>query len=490
MSTTKRFIASVSVLFLTAAILLPVYAQQDTRASLFSQADEMIKVAKEMQADVLAPKAHGKGMEHYRKAESDFKRGKELGEIRKQLRAAVSYLQKAIAATKLANVTLSSAITARNGALNAEAQNFSADKWREASKKFAEAGGELEDGDVNGAKKKGAEARNLFRAAELAAIKANYLSETWNLLKQAEKQEVKKYAPNTLKIAQDLIAKAEKELTENRYDTDMARGLARQANYEAKHAIYLANTIKQLEKNKKSWENLFLVSEEPIQKIAASMDLRATFDTGYGKATDTIIKKIQTLQDENRKRSQSLTDRNQQIALQDERIAELEKKLGGVEAEKSELTKRMDAEKKIRAKFVSVEKLFAREEAIVLRQANDIIIRLVGLNFGVAKSIIEPQYYALLTKVQTAVRTFPAAALTIEGHTDSYGSDENNLKLSNERAEAVKQYILANMGLEASRVSAVGYGESSPIASNETAEGRTKNRRIDLVIHPNTVGTF
>jgi outer membrane protein OmpA-like peptidoglycan-associated protein len=78
----------------------------------------------------------------------------------------------------------------------------------------------------------------------------------------------------------------------------------------------------------------------------------------------------------------------------------------------------------------------------------------------------------------------------VQGHTDSYGSDEQNLQLSNQRAEAVKQYLLANSNLDASRVEAFGYGESKPIASNETTEGRAANRRVEVVIHPWIGGTY
>ncbi|MCB0294734.1 MAG: OmpA family protein, partial [Calditrichaeota bacterium] len=96
-----------------------------------------------------------------------------------------------------------------------------------------------------------------------------------------------------------------------------------------------------------------------------------------------------------------------------------------------------------------------------------------------------PKFFSLLTKVQNAIRTFPESNLTIEGHTDSFGSDSQNLALSEKRAEAVRQYLLANMSnLNPDRVLAVGYGESKPIANNETREGREKNRRIDIVIHP------
>ena len=70
---------------------------------------------------------------------------------------------------------------------------------------------------------------------------------------------------------------------------------------------------------------------------------------------------------------------------------------------------------------------------------------------------------------------------------DSFGGDEANLALSKKRAEAVRSYLIANMPSgESRRIDAVGYGESRPIGNNETAEGRTKNRRIDLLLIPNS----
>ena len=112
------------------------------------------------------------------------------------------------------------------------------------------------------------------------------------------------------------------------------------------------------------------------------------------------------------------------------------------------------------------------------------IIRLVGMNFASGQAVIRPDHFALLTKVKQAIAIYPGAKITIEGHTDAYGTDETNLKLSQQRADAVAQYLLANSNLSADKVEAVGYGETSPIANNETKEGRAKNRRIDVVIKP------
>jgi outer membrane protein OmpA-like peptidoglycan-associated protein len=459
----------------------PAFPQQDIKSSLFQEATEAMQSAQKVHADVLAPKSYGEAIKLYREADDNFNKGKNLEDIRKRLRASVVYFNKAMQATKLAEVTFVSSSKARSDARSAEAALYAAELWIKAEAKFAEAARNLEDGDINDARKKSGEAERFYRDAELAAIKANYLQETWSLLEQANKMKVKENAPKTLDRAQELIKQAEKELNENRYDTDVARSLAQQARYEAKHAIYLNNLITQLKKDKQTWEDLILDSEVPLQRIAATMDVLAEFDTGYDETTHQIITYIQTYQDSVAKLSRIVTDQRQQIENYKEQ-------LGGLTEEQSELKKQMEAQARVREQFQAVEKMFSREEARVIREGNDVIIRMVGLNFASGKSIIEPQYFGLLTKVQNAINTFPDCSVTIEGHTDSYGSDATNLRLSEERAEAVRQYLLANLRLDDSRISSVGYGESKPIANNETAEGRARNRRIDVVIHPRVPG--
>ncbi len=113
------------------------------------------------------------------------------------------------------------------------------------------------------------------------------------------------------------------------------------------------------------------------------------------------------------------------------------------------------------------------------------LIRPVGLVFASGSAQIETQYFTLLRKVQDALRVFPDTVIVVEGHTDSFGGDETNFKLSQDRAESVRSYLLANMrDLAPADVQAVGFGESRPVANNETVEGRAKNRRIDVVIRP------
>ena len=109
---------------------------------------------------------------------------------------------------------------------------------------------------------------------------------------------------------------------------------------------------------------------------------------------------------------------------------------------------------------------------------------ILELTFESGRATVDPKYRPLLDKVRQAAAVFPRSQIIIEGHTDSYGSDDTNLRLSRERAEAVSEFLRDAFGIPAFRVSAVGYGETRPIANNETPQGRARNRRIDVRIEP------
>jgi OOP family OmpA-OmpF porin len=105
-------------------------------------------------------------------------------------------------------------------------------------------------------------------------------------------------------------------------------------------------------------------------------------------------------------------------------------------------------------------------------------IVLRGVNFDFDKSNIRPDAAVILDEA-VRILSGSASAVSIEGHTDAIGTDAYNQGLSERRAASVKRY-LADHGIDASRLSTVGYGESRPISSNQTREGRALNRRVEL----------
>lgn len=108
-----------------------------------------------------------------------------------------------------------------------------------------------------------------------------------------------------------------------------------------------------------------------------------------------------------------------------------------------------------------------------------IILR--GVEFDYDKSDIRPDARPVLEEAVAILRENPDVKVVIEGHTDSIASEAYNQKLSERRARAVYRYLVA-AGIDPARLSVVGYGESRPIASNDTPEGRARNRRVELRI--------
>jgi len=107
-----------------------------------------------------------------------------------------------------------------------------------------------------------------------------------------------------------------------------------------------------------------------------------------------------------------------------------------------------------------------------------------GLLFDVDKYELRPQSKENLRRLAAILNKYPDTNIIIEGHTDSTGSREYNLLLSERRARAVAAY-LAELGVSSSRFTIMGYGPDQPVASNDTAEGRQQNRRVDLGIIAN-----
>jgi OOP family OmpA-OmpF porin len=107
---------------------------------------------------------------------------------------------------------------------------------------------------------------------------------------------------------------------------------------------------------------------------------------------------------------------------------------------------------------------------------------ILDLQFEIKQDDIQREMKEKLSVVGTFMKKYPDTTAIIEGHTDNVGTEEFNLKLSQQRAESVVSYLMDSFHIASNRLTAVGYGTSRPIADNDTSEGRRANRRIDAVI--------
>jgi OOP family OmpA-OmpF porin len=111
--------------------------------------------------------------------------------------------------------------------------------------------------------------------------------------------------------------------------------------------------------------------------------------------------------------------------------------------------------------------------------AEKIVLR--GVNFDFDKATIRPDAKVILDEAASQLSKNPDVRVSVEGHTDSVGADAYNQKLSERRAASVKSYLVGK-GVSDARLATTGYGESKPIASNNTKDGRALNRRVELLV--------
>lgn len=462
----------------------PALAAASTDAAALAAAVEKARAEK---LDVFAPKAFAAAVLASQNATREAERGRAPEKVTARVQEGEAALQKARAVADNARQTLASALKTREDAIVADAPKLASEAWTKASERFQQAMRANESGDLPNAQKRGAEAEVLMRGAELIAIKGGVLNEARALIAQADAAKVARFAPRSLQSAKRHLGEAEQEIQRNRYDLAMPRKLAAQARYDARHAAYVAQqaerVLQQEKEGQAGVEALILSWEEPLQRIASDMELDIRFDEGPQEPMKELGEYAQQQAQEMRRLKQELQDRDEQIASLNSQMKRVESRLGGESQERIALQRQVDAQARMRANIATLEASFTSDEARVYRQGEDVVVSLMGINFPSGRSTIDGSSTALMRKVQQALALFPGASLVIEGHTDANGSDSANLILSQDRADAVKQYLVSNLGADAEKVSSIGYGEARPVATNETAAGRARNRRIDLVIH-------
>lgn len=122
----------------------------------------------------------------------------------------------------------------------------------------------------------------------------------------------------------------------------------------------------------------------------------------------------------------------------------------------------------------------------VTRDGDNIILNMPSaITFDVNSSALKSNFFNVLDSVALVLKEYDSTLVTVAGHTDSSGADDYNMTLSQQRAQTVAQY-LGNHGVVNERLAAVGYGESRPVAGNDTAENKARNRRVEITLDPIT----
>lgn len=134
----------------------------------------------------------------------------------------------------------------------------------------------------------------------------------------------------------------------------------------------------------------------------------------------------------------------------------------------------MDAQQEKLARIPGTEVERVDEDTLLVHFENDVL-------FAVDSTAVDSDGRQTLGEVASVLEEYPKTAVIVQGHTDSTGSEEYNQNLSERRASAVRNQ-LANEGVDPTRMATMGFGETSPVASNDTESGRRQNRRVDIML--------
>lgn len=270
---------------------------------------------------------------------------------------------------------------------------------------------------------------------------------------------------NAGEINPKAMEEAIKILEQARKITDKKK-MAETARLAAQHATRaIKETIKFLEEKAAAEE------EARRQAERAALEERA-------KRAETEAEKLAVQLEEIKQEREALAREMSELARQTRELAEERDRLAAeaarLEAEREEIKKERDElASKLKGALSSV--------AETTETARGLIVNLAGVLFDLNQATLKPESQLKLAKLAGILMVFPDMKLSIEGHTDSTGSEDFNLKLSTERARTVYEFLMSQ-GVSPERMKYQGFGSSRPVAPNDTEANRAKNRRVEVIV--------
>ena len=462
-------------------LLAPTAASGQSIEAQVDSVNARLNAARSDRLHLIAPRHFQRAIERLSEARQRLEAGGSINAIRDRLSEARQALTRAEELRDVGNVLLERAMAAREEALRANATEFAPEAYQRASAELLRAGREVEDGDQNDARDRAEEARERFREAQLLAIERNLLGRARELRQRARDRDARDRAPRTFARADSLLRSAESLLQQDPSSQSRAGSLAESAADEFRHAARIAAQADTFDRDG-GIEDLMLRAEGQIGRVASALDFEPQFADGLGPTTEDVLAAVRSLQEERSSLQDRVETLRQDVDGARTRIDSLRQRLARLGESQEQVAAELEERRRREARLRDVRTLFSSDEAEVLTRGDELVIRLLGLQFASGSAEIRPEHFSLLTKVRSVIREFPGAPVTIQGHTDSRGNDELNQSLSVRRAIAVREYLLANTTMSADRIDAEGYGETQPIATNETPEGRSTNRRIDILL--------
>jgi outer membrane protein OmpA-like peptidoglycan-associated protein len=302
------------------------------------------------------------------------------------------------------------------------------------------------------------------------------LLEARNAVAIAKAAGAKQYAPDSLAKAEDMLQRAEDYYQRKQGRTPIGTA-ARGATQMAEDARVL--TLRRKEQEKLDAERR--ASQEAQAKAQAD-----------AQAAQAAAAQAQAQSDEDARRraeaeaAKAQAEQQQAAALAQQQQAEAQAAASRQAAEDAERQKEqaIQQQEQMRARLLA-----QLNQVLQTRDtAKGLIVSMPDVLFDFNKYTLKPEARERLARISGIVLAYPDLKLQIEGYTDSIGSDEYNQTLSEKRAESVRDYLVTS-GVNMNNVVAMGMGKADPIADNTTAQGRKLNRRVEMIVSGDVIGT-
>jgi len=435
---------------LTQEQILTQYAQ-------VSSLDSAVKKSRSKGAELLAPESFSMVLDSLESA-MDAARNNKKEQANRAAAEGLKLIEKVNRNVDGNRKILSEVLSARERAITAGVITLQAEKFTKLDEDLKATARLIEDGNIESAKQRRPRLFDGYTRLELTALKQGTSDLAKSAIANAKKQGAAEYAPKTLAQAEEEMALAVTILNADRTQTEKADVHAKRARWLAEKSAAITETVKDFDRRDYSMEDVVLWHQSQLQTVNEPLGGQLPFNESSDDVVFGLRNAIVQLKDAEDKSGKqlALTEKERQV-LQQQELAQKEK-------------------------FEKVQAMFNDNEANVYRQRQNVLISAFGFQFPSGQSEIQTENFPLMNKIIRAIKIFPDARIEVIGHTDATGSDKINQAISEARAEKVGKFLSEVGEIAQKRITTRGYGESRPVATNETAEGRAENRRVEIKI--------
>jgi len=416
------------------------------------------------QIAVFAPKSYSQAYKSWVKAKALQERGEPNSQVLDELGEARTYFEQAKANADRSLKALPQVADSRENALISGAKLYHRPELDKADAKLTDLTEEFEKDRVPKISLKDkTELQQRYLDLELKGIKTTRLGDVRSTIDGAKKLGALRYAPRTLASAEAKVKNAEMVINTDRHNDALITAASGDALNEARRLLRVTELSKR--SGRKGNESLAIEivdRDERINRMNTQMQMTEA-------------------------------QRKAQEAQYQSQLAEARKSRTDAQRSAAAASGQLAAQAQMEQMYRKAQSQFAPQEADVYRQGDNLIIRLKSIQFPSGRADVPAASYQLLNKVKNVIADLDAEKVVIEGHTDATGDPNFNKQLSVERAQAVAQFIeidrqqSGSATEEGPSIETRGFGYEFPIVSNRTKEGRAQNRRVDIVITPETM---